>query len=309
MSKIITAMTSIAMLLPFLFACNGNHGETINQNSVETSNPVTSETEIIQEENFNIDIMVRQGSSSKNHYASKGQFPVFNGGNGLTAVVNMSPELQNQFGGKTITVEAILIKGKEVLVQHSYDFEYGGSYRLDMFLVPPVTGYPNESWTGKYAKAFSILPAGKHEMILKVMVSNGSEKVAAGIGKLTYDNKGGNADYAAQAAQIQEKTGKSEDELYSDFAEAHGASNIDESKYSSLQPKKMVSIKVVNNCGNNSRPFMYGNSDWITLDGGNGSRSIQVEAGAKIYRSDNGSPREVATIGEGDEGRTVYLCL
>lgn len=255
-----------------------------------------------------IDVAVQKGSTTTRFYAGRAPAPAFTAGDNVNATVNIAEAEQASFKGKSVQVEVHLTAAGSRRVSHTYGIDYDGYRQLQVALIPNPSIFPNESWTGRFAHALADLSAGKHALDLAVEMSVGDTRATLGRVQIQFDNSRGGADYAARARAIEEKLGKSPEELEQAFIADAGEMQIDTSRYTVGQRAAQVTATALNNCGSSTKPFRHGESDWITLDGSGGTRRFTAAVGTSIYRSDNGSPRLVTQLTAGHEGATIPLC-
>jgi hypothetical protein len=255
-----------------------------------------------------IDLAVQKGTSTQRFYAGRPPAAAFVAGDHVNASVNLSAAHQTQFKDQQVEIGVTLSRQGESLVQHAYALDYDGYRQLQVALVPNPAVFPNESWSGRYALALARLSPGRHALALQVTMTAAATTETVASLELQFDNSGGSADYAHKARAIEEKAGKSPEELEQAFIADAGEMQIDASRYSIGQRAKQITATAVNNCGNASKPFRHGESDWITLDGGGGRRSFTAAVGTPVYRSDAGSPKLVTTLSESHQGANISLC-
>lgn len=255
-----------------------------------------------------IDLAVQKGSTTQRYYAGRPPAAAFAAGDHVNAAVNVSEAHQALFKDQPVNVGVTLKAGGELLVVHAYTLDYDGYRQLQVALVPNPAIFPNDSWTGRFAHALAKLPAGKHALALEVTMTAGSAQETVASLAMQFDNSGGGGDYAQKARAIEEKRGKSPEELEQAFIADAGEMQIDTSRYTVGQRAPQVTATAVNNCGSSTKPFRYGENDWITLDGSGGSRRFSAAVGTPVYRSDSGSPKLVTTLAASHEGASIVLC-
>lgn len=279
-------MTSLRTIFPTLTLC------------LALSPPVPAQT---------IDLAVQKGSTTQRYYAGRPPAASFAAGDHVNATVNVAEAHQAQFKDRSVTVEVALSAGGKPLVAHSYRLDYDGYRQLQIALVPNPSVFPNESWSGRYAMALAGLPTGSHALQLDVSLQADATREQVGSLQLQFENRAG-SDYAQKARAIEEKLGKSPEELEQAFIASAGEMQIDQSRYTVGQRAAQVTATAMNNCGSSTKPFRHGESDWITLDGNGGKRRFSAAVGTPLYRSDSGSPKLVTTLNAAHEGATIPLC-
>jgi len=255
-----------------------------------------------------IDLAVQKGTTTQRFYAGRAPAAAFAAGDHANATVNVSDAHQAQFKGNAVMVGVQLSSKGQALATHRFDIDYDGYRQLQVALVPNPAIFPNDSWTGLFALALSKLPAGKHPLKLEVSMHAAGQREVVGTLEMEFTTVAGGADYAQKARAIEEKRGKSPEELEQAFIADAGEMQIDTSRYTIGQRAKQVTTTAVNNCGSSTKPFRHGENDWITLDGSGGKRRFTAAVGTPIYRSDSGTPKLVATLSESHEGASIVLC-